>query len=166
MSKERFCSSRAAPSTLQVALDLTAETFAQAFSGRASFRGQSDQEAAGWLFAIARRQLARYFADGVARGEVLARLGVEVPVAPSWEVDRIDELAGLDELRGAVKDQLGQLSSGLREALELRVVDEQPYALVAARLGISEHAARMRVSRALKLLVNTLADFSGAITGV
>jgi RNA polymerase sigma-70 factor, ECF subfamily len=48
----------------EAALDLTAETFAAAFASRRSFRGASDQEAGGWLFAIARRQLVRYFEAG------------------------------------------------------------------------------------------------------
>ena len=44
----------------EVALDLWAETFAQAAAGRRRFRGASEDEAAGWLYAIARRRLARY----------------------------------------------------------------------------------------------------------
>lgn len=42
-------------------LDLTAESFAQAFLTRQRFRGTTDAEAAAWLYRIAKRQLARYF---------------------------------------------------------------------------------------------------------
>jgi RNA polymerase sigma factor (sigma-70 family) len=147
----------------QVALDLTAETFAQAFAARRSFRGRSDAEAGGWLFAIARRQLASYFEEGAAQTRMLARVAVEAPVAPPAELERIDELAGLDVLRPAVREQLALLESGHRDALRLRVVDEQPYSLVAAALGISEHAARMRVSRALKSLADALRRLPDAI---
>jgi RNA polymerase sigma-70 factor (ECF subfamily) len=42
--------------------------------------------------------------------------------------------------------------------VRLRVVDELPYPDVAARLGISEQAARARVSRALRALAGALDD--------
>ena len=103
------------------ALDLTAETFAQAFASRRTFRSATDEEARGWLFTIARRQL-----------------------------ERTEELAGLSDLRGVLREQLSALDAGQRDALWLRVVDEQPYAQVAQRLGITEQAARTRVSRALR----------------
>ncbi|HEX3873392.1 MAG TPA: RNA polymerase sigma factor [Solirubrobacteraceae bacterium] len=149
----------------QVALDLTAETFAQAFAGRRSFRGRTDAEAGGWIFAIGRRQLARYFEAGAAERRMLERVGVEVPSAASTELERIDELAGLDVLRGVVREQLDVLDGGQRDALRLRVVDEHPYSLVAAALGISEHAARMRVSRALRSLAGALDGLPGATGG-
>jgi RNA polymerase sigma-70 factor (ECF subfamily) len=141
----------------EAALDLTAETFAVAFASRASFRGETDAEASGWLFAIARRQLARYFEGGSISRELVGRLGVEVPVASEDELERIEELAGLDSLRAALRDQLSGLDVGQRQALWLRVVDEQPYARVASALGISEQAARARVSRALRAVAEPLA---------
>jgi len=51
-----------------------------------------------------------------------------------------------------VEAALGDLSEVQREALHLYVVDEQPYLHVAARLGVSEPAARARVSRGLRAL--------------
>lgn len=58
------------------ALDLTADTFASAFASRRSFHGDSAAQAGGWLFAIARRQLARYFRDGAAARQLRHELGV------------------------------------------------------------------------------------------
>jgi RNA polymerase sigma-70 factor (ECF subfamily) len=147
----------------QVALDLTAETFAAAFAGRRSMRGHSDAEAGGWLFAIARRQLAGYFDDGAASRRMLGRVGVQTPAMQTEELERVEELAGLEVLRRLVRDQLDTLDRGQRDALRLRVVDEQPYAQVAAQLGISEQAARMRVSRALKTLAQALHAVPDAI---
>jgi DNA-directed RNA polymerase specialized sigma24 family protein len=40
--------------------------------------------------------------------------------------------------------------------VRLRVVDELAYPVVAARLGITEQAARARVSRALRVLAVAL----------
>ena len=142
------------------ALDLTAETFAAAFASRRTFRGTTDQEAGGWLFAIARRQLARYFEAGAVSRELVRQLGVETPVAAGAELERIEELAGLGRLRAVLRDQLVALDAGQRQAVWLRVVNEQPYARVARELGISEQAARARVSRALRALGESLAATS------
>jgi RNA polymerase sigma factor (sigma-70 family) len=142
---------------VQIALDLTAETFAQAFASRRKFRGETDATAAAWLFTIAHRQLARYFEDGIVRRKLSSRLAGGVPVVSEAEAERIEELASLDELRTVLREQLQALEPGQRQALWLRVVDEQPYAAVAVRLGISEQAARARVSRALRVLSEPLA---------
>ncbi len=147
----------------QAALDLTAETFAAAFTARRTFKGHSEAEAGAWLFTIARRQLARYFEKGLAERSTLVRLGVQAPAPSSEELDRIEALAGLDVLRAAVRDQLALLDGGHREALWLRVVDEEPYSQVATRLGISEQAARMRVSRALRSLSEALGNLPEAM---
>jgi RNA polymerase sigma-70 factor (ECF subfamily) len=141
----------------QVALDLTAETFAQAFASRRGFRGAADAEAAAWLFAIARRQLAHYFERGSVSRRLSGRLAGGVPVASEAELERIDELASLHEVRALLREQLQLLEAGQREALWLRVVEERPYAAVAQQLGISEQAARTRVSRALRALSEPLA---------
>jgi hypothetical protein len=45
---------------VEVALDLAAETFAQAWQGWSKVRLDSPEEVRGWLFTIARRQLGRY----------------------------------------------------------------------------------------------------------
>lgn len=145
----------------EAALDLTAETFAAAFASRRSFRGATEQEAGAWLFTIARRQLARYFEAGRVSRELVRQLGVEVPVTGDAELERIEELAGLGSLRAALREQLLGLDAGQRDALWLRVVDEQPYARVAERLGITEQAARTRVSRALREIAESLSATVG-----
>ncbi len=91
-----------------------------------------------------------------SRFYTLARLGVQAPAPSSEELERIEALAGLDVLRAALREQLALLDGGQRDALWLRVVDEEPYSQVASRLGISEQAARMRVSRALGSLSEAL----------
>ena len=141
----------------QAALDLTSETFAQAFGSRRSFRGATDAEAAGWLFAIARRQLARYFEAGQAESKLSDRLHGGRVVAGDEDLDRIEELASLGQTREALKQRLLDLDRGQVDALWLRVVEEQPYQVIANRLGISEQAARARVSRGLRAMSESLA---------
>lgn len=48
---------------LEVARDLTAETFAQAFRGRRRFRGTTEAEAPAWLYTIGRGGSQREFRD-------------------------------------------------------------------------------------------------------
>ena len=140
----------------EAGLDLTAETFAQAYLSRHRFRGATGGEAAAWLYRIAKRQLARYFKRGRAELKALERLGLERPeLAPQAERE-IEQLAALDDLRAALRGELDELSRAHREALWLRVVEELPYREVASRLAISEPAARARVSRALKALMSAL----------
>lgn len=141
---------------VEVARDLTAETFAQAFESRARFRGTSDDQAAAWLYAIARHLLARYVRKGVAERKVVQRLGIQVPDVSADDHDRIVELASLRDLRERVRTAFMSLTPEQRDALQLRVIDECPYPEVAKRLRVSEQAARARVSRALRELVTAI----------
>jgi RNA polymerase sigma factor (sigma-70 family) len=140
----------------EVALDLTAETFAQAFASRRRFRGRSQGEQAAWLYAIARHQLNRYLRRGRIERRALARLGISVPEFSDDEYIRVEEAADLPQLRSAIADGLAQLGAEHRAALELRIVRELPYAEVARRLGVSEQTARSRVSRGLRALARAL----------
>jgi len=140
----------------ETALDLTAETFAQAFEARRRFRGSTEEDAAAWLFGIARHILSRYLRRGKAERRALMRLGVEVPSLEPDDLVRIVELAGLDRLRGAVSCHLDALPEAHREALRLRVVEELSYDDVAQRLAITEPAARARVSRGLRTIGRAL----------
>jgi RNA polymerase sigma-70 factor (ECF subfamily) len=56
---------------------------------------------------------------------------------------------------------LETLAPDQREALRLRVVLELDYASVAERLGISQQAARARVSRGLRALASSLDAVEG-----
>lgn len=147
---------------VEVARDLTAETFALAFEQRRRFRGSTDAEAAGWLYGIARHQLSRYARNGEAERKAVERLGIQVPSVSAEDYDRVVELAGLAELRDRVAAVFGDLSDDQRDALRLRVIDERPYAEIALTLGISEQTARSRVSRALRRLADAAEMTSAA----
>jgi RNA polymerase sigma factor (sigma-70 family) len=141
---------------VDVARDLVAETFAQAFEARGRYRGSTDEEAAGWLYAIARHQLSHYTRRGAVRMRAVQRLGISLPAVSEDDHERIVELAGLAELRGRVAAAFDDLGPGERAALQLRVIDEQPYPEVATGLGVSEQTARARVSRALRRLSDAI----------
>jgi RNA polymerase sigma factor (sigma-70 family) len=141
----------------EVALDLTAETFAQAWRAWPRVRSDSVEEMRAWLFTIARRQLGHYLRRGHAQRVAVRRLGIRTPSASEDDLAAIERAAGVEELRVELHVELARLSREQREALQLRVVQELPYAEVAQRLGVSEPAARARVSRGLRSLQRSLA---------
>ena len=141
---------------VEVALDLTAETFAQAWRGWGGVRTGSPEEVRAWLFTIARRQLGRYLRRGHVERRALRRLGVASPTLHEDDIGEIERAAGLSAIRSALGTELQKLSENQREALQLRIVDELPYPEVARRLGIPEPTARARVSRGLRALAAAL----------
>lgn len=137
----------------ELALDLTAETFAEAWRCRDTVRPESSaEERRGWLFTIARRQLSRFWRRGKVERGALETLKMRVPTAHEDDLAEIDERAGLPELRAAMADELARLSDQQRAVLQLRVVEERGYPEIAAALGVSEQTVRARVSRALRAL--------------
>lgn len=140
----------------QVALDLMAETFAQAFLARRTVRGSTEEELGGWLYAIARGQLDRYYRKGRAERRALDRLGLEVPQPGAAELERIEEAVGAEAQRESLRAALGELSDDQRTAIQMRIVDELGYDEVAVRLGVSEQTVRARVSRGLRSLAKAL----------
>jgi RNA polymerase sigma-70 factor (ECF subfamily) len=88
------------------------------------------------------------------------RLGIRLPSLHEDDVAAIEERAGLDELRAALGVELARLSLEQREARRLRVVEDRSYAEVALVLGISEQAARARVSRGLRTLAGALERYT------
>lgn len=140
----------------QLALDLTGETFAVAFQRRRSFRGATVAEQDGWVFSIARTQLSRYWRRGRIERQALGRLRVEVPVMGDEEIERVVELAGTEAVRARIAEELVRLPADQRTALQAHIVEERPYAELAAEWGISEQAIRARVSRGLRALSATL----------
>jgi RNA polymerase sigma-70 factor (ECF subfamily) len=136
----------------ELAFDLTAETFAQALLSVRRLRAKSEDEAVAWLYGVARHQLTNALRRGHAERRALRRLGVELERLGDEQQTRIEELAGLAELRAAVGEELAGLSESERQAVRLRVVEELSYEEVARRLDVSEVAARARVSRGLRTL--------------
>lgn len=150
----RFCARRVLDA--ETAVDLCAETFAQAFRGRGSFRGRSEEEARAWLLTIARRQVARYLKKGVLDRRARDALGLQTPQLQDGEAEEIEQRMGLAPLRAMLAEELARLGGDQREALRLRVVEERPYPEVATSLGVSEATARARVSRGLRALAVAL----------
>jgi RNA polymerase sigma-70 factor (ECF subfamily) len=126
------------------ALELTAETFAQAWLSRDRYVDHGEGTIAPWLFGIARHVVAasvrRRTMDRVARNRLHLELEpVAVEVNPSW----------LDDLDTDLTAALADLPDGQRRAIELRVLADQAYEDVARDLDCTPEAARVRVHRGL-----------------
>jgi RNA polymerase sigma-70 factor (ECF subfamily) len=133
---------------LDVAAELTAETFAQAWFGLKRFKGIADGDGARWLFGIARNLSRSYFRKRRVEESARRKLGITVT---RYEPDAHEQIARnltAPELHAALEG----LPSHEREAVELRVVSQMSYREVAVRLHCTENAARLRVSRALRSL--------------
>jgi RNA polymerase sigma factor (sigma-70 family) len=137
-------------------LDLTAETFAQAWHSSRRFRDLADGSGAPWLFGIARNLLRQYHKHNRIESAARERMGLQVPFAECEDYERVDERSETNALAPLVRHALRALPAEQRRALELRIVHQLPYEAVAGRLGCSQNAARLRVSRALRALTTQL----------
>ena len=146
----------------ELATDLMADTFTMALDRRGQFRGHSEEELSGWLWTIARSTLREHERHGDAVRRGARRLGRERRALSDRELERIEELAGLADLRDAVTRRMAELPPEQREALRLRVLEDLPYEQVAAQMGLTVQNARARVSRALRRLGSELRDQPGA----
>jgi RNA polymerase sigma-70 factor (ECF subfamily) len=129
------------------ALELTAETFAQAWLSKSRFQDLAGGSAAPWLYGITRHVLVASVRRRRFERRALERLGAlhdredhEVVPSELW-------LEGLD-------DAISELPADVRRALELRILDELPYDAVGRAMQTSAGTARVRVHRGLRALRN------------
>ena len=136
------------------AADLTAEVFARAWLARRRFRDEGGGSAAPWLFGIAGNVLRESLHKVAVESKARRKLGLPPALAPDDGLEAVEERLSLPAatLR-AVRDLPARASAS---SSTLRVVEERPYREIAERLGCSEQAARLRVSRALRRLHATL----------
>jgi RNA polymerase sigma factor (sigma-70 family) len=136
----------------QLALDLTAETFAKAFEKRHSFRGASDRQAAAWLWSIARSELAMARRTRTVELFALRRLALERQDPSDHEILEIERMGLEDAIHDHLRDALEKLPPEQQAAIRMRFIDELSYPEIAEHLGVSYDVTRARVSRALRTL--------------
>jgi RNA polymerase sigma-70 factor, ECF subfamily len=138
-----------------VAAELTAETFAQAWLSLRRFKGQDEDSGAPWLFGIARNILGTYLRRRRVEASGRRKLGMQVAERDEG-FERVEERSAAEAVAPQLCDAVAALPAEQRAALELRTIAQLPYQTVAHRLGCSENAARLRVSRALTTLRESL----------
>jgi RNA polymerase sigma factor (sigma-70 family) len=136
--------------------DLTAEAFAAALVGLSRFRGEDPGDGVAWLWGIARNLLHQHYRTSRLETSARRRLGVS---PRSYDVDAWDDVdarASAVALARELAAAMRGLTPGQRRAIELRIVADLDFGVVAEYLDCNEPAARMRVSRALALLRSRL----------
>ena len=141
---------------IEIAVDLTSETFAAALASAHRYRRAPGRTAAAWLFTIAQNILR----DSLRRGRVEARarrrIGIRDAVHYSDdELERIEALASQSDWATRL---LESLPDDQREAVRARVLGEQSYDEIARALETSELVVRKRVSRGLATLRKRLEE--------
>lgn len=132
----------------EVAADLSAEVFAAMLISARRYRPEQGSVLA-WLLGIARNKLLESRRRKRVEDSARRKLHLDPLALSSSDLDRVDELASLDEHILALAQDL---PVPLREALEARVVQERSYEEIATELRCSQSVVRQRVSRALKSL--------------
>lgn len=134
----------------ELAADLTAETFARALQGRRGFDA-SLGSASAWLFGIARHMLIESVRRGRVQDDVRRRMGLERLELDDDALTRIDELTD-----GEASAALQELPAAQRAAVEGRVLGQESYDELAARMRCSKSVVRQRVSRGLRVMRDRL----------
>ena len=140
-----------------IAVELTAETFAEVFARRSRF-DPSRGDARAWLFGVGRMKLADYLRRDQIDRRARDRLGLASPELSGEEYDRVEAMIDFADVGRRLSTALTELPRGYREAVVCRVLDEMSYDDIATRLGCSPAAARTRVSRGLATLARLLAS--------
>jgi len=138
------------------ALDLTAETFAQAWLVRARFRDEAGGSAAPWVYGIARNVLLMSIRRGAIERRATERLGLQERLDRRQCVD--DQMPASTWADGA-DELLDTLPEHQRDAVRLRVLEDLEYSDIARALGTTPAAARVRVHRGLQALRRRLTPF-------
>jgi RNA polymerase sigma-70 factor (ECF subfamily) len=139
------------------ARDVVQEAYLRAFRGVSQFRG--DAQFSTWLYRITANCASTHVSRRRRHQHEL--LDADSPVIDTRpEVDpqaRADAAATREQLEAA----LAQLPPRLRAVVVLRDVYDLPHEAIAAELGISESAAKVRLHRARKKLRETLFPLRG-----
>ncbi len=133
-------------SSADVALDLTAETFAAALEGSRRYELRLEP-ARGWLYGIAWNKLHEAQRRGRAEDAVRRALGMAPIVLDDEAIERIEALTG-----GAALELLEDLPDEQRSAVRARIVDDRSYPEIAAELHCSQSVVRKRVSRGVRAI--------------
>lgn len=130
--------------------DLVQETFLAACRNSASFRGHTEDELAGWLRAILRREALNHARAARAAAEDPGdpRAGFPLDVPDPGQVPP-DEALVKEERDAIVREAVESLPAEYRTALDLRLRDRLSFGEIGRRLGRSAEAARKVFARAV-----------------
>ena len=138
-----------------LAEDAVHDVFEAVLSGRAAFGGRAALRS--WLTAVLKNKIV----DAVRRSPNHVSLDIDDDETDARAIHRAAcpqpgpcEIAEQRELLARTLAGIEALPPGLRDAMRLRVIDEQPTDAVCRQLGISEENLFVRVHRARKHLLS------------
>ena len=139
------------------ARDVVQETYLRAYRGIGRFRGDAQFET--WLYRITANCAST--ALGRSRRHRHAELAEDAPLADPDGRHDPETQADARALRERLVDALADLPPRLRQVVVLRDVYDLPHQAIAAELGISETAAKVRLHRARRRLRERLFSLPG-----
>jgi RNA polymerase sigma-70 factor, ECF subfamily len=135
-----------------VALDLTAETFARALQSIGRFRGPRVGSGRAWVFAIANSLFLQYERERRIEDRARRRLGILEATRLHCDDDSVVERADAAAVSGRLADVMHALPERQQSVLRLRIEAGASYEEIALRLGCSPAAARQQASRGMRRL--------------
>lgn len=136
--------------------DLVQDIFMRVLRYRRTYRG--DRDFLPWLYRLARNATNDHFRRGARRRESPA----EIPERASDEPGPWQGLEGREDVR-LLRRALLELPLARREVLVLSRFEERRYDEIAALLGCSVGAVKVRVHRALKQLRQIYDELQGGL---
>ena len=135
-----------------LAEDAVHDVFEAVISGRAAFAGRAALRS--WLTAVLKNKIV----DSIRRTANMDALDDDTEDSGALAIEcpqpQPDEVAEQRQLLALALQRIEALPAGLRDAMRLRVLEEQPTEAVCARLGISEDNLFVRMHRARKQLLS------------
>lgn len=141
------------------ATEILQSVWGDAIRGLKGFEDRGDGSFLAWVTAILRNKIARRARKarkrldrvGGSEGHALIHAEPDIGGGPSTEIRRQEDLSKLQAAMSHLDDER-------REILKLAWFEGLPQREIGERLGISENAARMRISRAEAALTRIFHD--------
>ena len=160
-SVHRYLARRVGP---DLADDLAAETFTEAFDGRLRFDTERP-DARPWLFGIATNLLRHHYRSEARRLGAYARL--DRPATPNDAFGEIETRLDAERAGPAIAAAVARLSADERDVLLLLAWADLRYEEIAVALRIPIGTVRSRLNRArrrLRELIGESGQYKGANT--
>jgi RNA polymerase sigma-70 factor, ECF subfamily len=139
------------------ARDVVQDAYLRAFRGIKRFRG--DAQFSTWMYRITANCAATHLGRGARHRH--AELSDDAPLADDRPEADPQVSADAGALRERVQDAIAELPPRLRSVFVLRDVYDLAHTDIAAELGISESAAKVRLHRARRKLRERLFPLPG-----
>jgi RNA polymerase sigma-70 factor (ECF subfamily) len=135
-----------------LAEDVVHDVFEAVISGRAAFAGRAALRS--WLTAILKHKIVDLVRQRVGLDSLDEQTLDDATLAMQCPQPQPDEVAEQRERLRQMLERIDALPSGLRDAMRLRVLQDQPTESVCEALAISEDNLFVRLHRARKQLMS------------